>query len=289
MATISNHLRGVTLATAGALIISPDALILRLITTDHWTVLFWRGLLTALTLAVLFVVTYPRTFVQYVRVIGGLGMLAAFLLAVTSILFVTSITLTTAANTLVIISVAPLLAAILSFVFLREHVPFRTWIAILAALAGIAMIFSGNLGGGALLGDLCALATAFFLAAHLTVVRRARANDMLPAVAISGIIVAIACVPIAKPLAVTTPDIALLAVLGMVVLPLAFSLFVRAPRFIPAAEVGLIMLLEAILGPLWVWLAINEIPNAATFVGGGAVLATLIVHSVLALRAPSAT
>ncbi|MFQ6023971.1 MAG: DMT family transporter [Acidiferrobacterales bacterium] len=284
MNTLSDHVRGVLLATTGILILSPDALILRLVEADLWTLVFWRGLLTALALAIFFVVSYPRKVLTYIRAVGGAGLLASVFFSITSILFVTAITLTTVSNTLVIISAASLFAAILSLVFLRERIPRRTWIAAITAFAGITVIFSGSLGGGALLGDICALGTALFIGAHLTVIRYARAINMVPTLALSGIITAVIVLPLAAPLSIGTHDFVLLSLLGLVILPIATGMIILAPRFLPAAEVSLIMLLETVFGPLWVWLVLNERPSVETFLGGAVVLGTLAIHAVLGLR-----
>ena len=122
-----------------------------------------------------------------------------FISATSSILFVTSIILTSVATTLVIISAAPLFTAISSRMFLREPVPARTWLAIFATLVGITTIFSGSLGGGTLLGDLCALGTAISIAGHLTIARRARTVNMVPTVALGGLIAALVVLPLATP------------------------------------------------------------------------------------------
>lgn len=280
----AGHLRGLILATAGAVVLSPDALILRLVEIDRWSILFWRGLLTGVALTAVFAAGYRRDLLDHLKVMGRPGLLAALLFAITSILFVSAVTLTSVANALVIVSAAPLFAAILSFVFLHEHIALRTWVAVIVGFLGMTIIFSGNLGGGALLGDLCAVGTACFLAANFTVVRHARAINMVPSVALSGFIVALVVFPLATPLLIEAQDFMLLSLLGLVILPLSMGLIMQSPRYLPAAEVSLIMLLEAILGPLWVWLTLGEIPRIPTFVGGGLVLATLVAHALLGLR-----
>jgi len=143
----SDHTRGVLMVLIAIFVLSPDALILRLVGTDRWSLIFWRGLLTALTLLICFVAIYRRDVFKYLGAIGRYGLVAGFISATSSILFVTSIVLTSVANTLVIISAAPLFTAISSRMFLREPVPARTWLAIFATLVGITTIFSGSLGG----------------------------------------------------------------------------------------------------------------------------------------------
>ncbi|NIR27819.1 MAG: DMT family transporter [Gammaproteobacteria bacterium] len=272
------------MATVGVIVLSPDGLILRIIEADRWTVVFWRGLLMALALAVFLALRYRRSTPQQVRAVGRRGLLSGALFAASTVFFVSSITLTTVANTLVIVSAAPLFGAVMSYLFLREMLALRTWLAILAAVLGILVIFYGSVGGGALLGDLCAVGTAFCMAANLVVIRHARAVNMLPAVVLSGVLGALAVLPLATPFRVSAQDASLLLLLGLIILPVSLGLITLAPRYIPAPEVSLIMLLEAILGPLLVWMALGETPGVETFIGGGLVLGTLAVHFGLRLR-----
>jgi drug/metabolite transporter (DMT)-like permease len=199
---------------------------------------------------------------------------------VSTISFVWSVRLTAAANTLVIIAAMPLFAAILTGIFLSERVPGRTWIAVTAGFAGIVVIFSGSLYKGSILGDLLALLTALLMAANFVIIRSRKEISMIPAVVLSGLMTTLFTLFISKPLTVDRVDMIMLAIMGSVVLPVPLTLMTVAPKLIPAAEVSLIMLLETFLGPLWVWLALAERPATETFLGGGVLVTTLIVHAL---------
>ncbi|MCH6583857.1 MAG: hypothetical protein IH808_12765 [Proteobacteria bacterium] len=146
----------------------------------------------------------------------------------------TSIILTSVATTLVIISAAPLFTAISSRMFLREPVPARAWLAIFATLVGITTIFSRSLGGGTLLGDLCALGVAISIAGHLTIARRARTVNMVPTVALGGLIAALVVLPLATPTSIDAQGFLLILLLGVVILPISTAMIVLATRFISA-------------------------------------------------------
>lgn len=280
------HLMGLTLALTGVLVLSPDALLIRLVEADRATLLFWRSLLEAIALLAALAVFYRSRLPATVVAMGRWGVGATLTFAVSTTLFVSSITLTTAANTLFIMATAPLFAAFISWLVLGEQIAKRTWIAILCAILGIGIIFGGSMGGGTLLGDLLATATALSLATQLSLARRARHVSLVPALAFGMLLVAAVLAPtFASPLDVGGRDWLWLGLMGLIVVPLAFGLLTLAPRHIPSPEVSLIMQLEAILGPLWVWLVVNEVPASATFVGGAIVLATLTVHSILSIRA----
>jgi drug/metabolite transporter (DMT)-like permease len=276
---LSPHLVGTLLTALGVIILSPDGLLIRLIAADGWTVLFWRGLFFAGGIWGFYFLRHGRSSIELFRIMGKRGFLAASLFTLSTIFFVLAITHTSVANTLVIIATAPLWAAVLSRIFLKEHISAITWTAIFVCVGGISLIFIGSLGGGSRYGDIYALICAFGLAGQITTVRHARDIDMVPSLGMSGLMVALIAFPFSDPGSVTSEGFAYLALLGFMILPIAFSLITIGPRFISAAEVSLIMLLESILGPLWVWLILNEVPHSETLTGGALVITTLILHS----------
>jgi len=277
---------GIALALTGVLALSPDALLIRLIDADRATLLFWRTLLEGATLWVVLAFWYRGRLPAIVRAMGATGAKVTLVFALSTVLFVCSITLTTAANTLFILSTAPLFAALISWLFLGERVAPRTWVAIALALVGIAIIVAGGIGGGTVAGDLLALATALLVATQLSIARHARATNLVPALAAGMLLdAALLALTYASPAAVDASDTLWLFLLGVLVLPTAFGLLTLAPRHIPSPEVSLIMQLEAVLGPIWVWMGVGEVPPVTTFVGGAIVLATLVAHSSLGLRA----
>ena len=280
----SGYWRGFAIVIMGAVVISPDALLIRLIAADDGTLLFWRGVLTGLGLAIFLVLRYRGAVVVHVRAIGALGIGVAVLMGGMGVLFILSIRLTTAANTLLMLSTTPLFAAILSRAFLGESLPRSTWYAAVAVIVGIAVIFGGSLGGDTLLGDLLGLASAVLLSVSFVILRRARDVDMIPAIALGNLLMAVGVAAAGVPIGVSGRDFALLVAQGFVMQPVVFVLLVLGLRRIPAPDVSLIMLLEVVLGPLWVWTAIGEVPAVETFFGGGVVLGTLILYSTLVGR-----
>lgn len=282
----SSQLTGIGMALGGVIALSPDALLVRLVDADPATLLFWRCLLQSLTLFAALALIYRGRLPAAIGVMGRAGVGAALAFATSTTCFVLSIKLTVAANTLFILATSPLFAALISWLALGERVALRTWVAIALALFGIGVIFAGGLGDGTLLGDALAVGAAFSLATQLSIARHARAVNLVPALALGTLMVALVTgLGFASPLAIDRSDALWLALLGIVVMPVAFGLLTLAPRHIPSPEVSLVMQLEALLGPLWVWLGIGEVPPLATFVGGGIVLATLVAHSALTLRA----
>lgn len=284
-AASSDHVRGIVLTVTAVLVLSPDALLVRLIDTDPLTLIFWRGALSALAILLALGSLWGRSTLANLLLIGRPGLLSGGISAVGTILFVYALRTTSVANTLVILAATPLFSALLSRLFLGERVARRTMLAIGVGMGGILLLFAGNLGQGTLVGDLCALAAASLWAGNLVVLRHARSVNMTPAVALGGALAALLALLFgATPLAVAPADFGLLLLLGGLVLPLSFALITLGPRHLPAAEVSLILLLETFLGPLWVWWVLGEVPNAPTIIAGALILTTILLHSLASLR-----
>ncbi len=279
------HARGLLITAVGVLVISPDGLLTRLITTDHWTMMFWRALCLSFGMWVVLGLTTPDRIWQQYRGLRGPGLLKVLAYSFGTISFIYAITHTSVANTLIILSTTPLFAALISRILLGEPIRPRTLGAIALVAVGIAVIGSGSIGRpGNLVGDAVAVLGAFFLALGFVFVRRFPQTSTFAAISCSGLLTALIVLPLAAPLSVSPADMGYLMIMGLYVVPLGTALMFIGPRYIPAAEVGLLMLLESVLGPLWVWWVMQEIPAGQTLVGGAIVLCTLTLNTVLALR-----
>jgi len=198
---------------------------------------------------------------------------------------VTAVTHTAVSNTLVILAASPVFAAVLSSIFLGDRIKPLTWGASLLILCGVAAILRGSLGGPGLEGDLAALAASLSTAGMLVVLRHHPGADPVPGLALGGLAAALLVAPGVGRFVPSAHDLALLMLLGLVLLPVAIGLITRGPSHLPAPEVGLIMLLETILGPSWVWLVIGQQPSRVALLSGGLIVSVLALHSSLALRA----
>ena len=282
----STHIKGLLITFTAVLILSPDALLVRLIHCDVWTLLFWRCLLTCAMQTIFLALAYRQRFFQSFRNIGRTGLLSAAIVAVGSLLFVNSLKHTAAANTLIILAATPLFSSLLSRLFLSEKIERRTWTAITICFGGILLIFSGSLSSGLLLGDLLALGATLMWASNLVILRRGKSINMIPANLLGNLLVVPATLLAgAQPMAASATDMMLLLLLGGVVLPVSFTLITMGPRYLPAPEVSLMLLIETILGPIWVWLVLSEVPHTATMLAGLLIIFTLGVHTLMSLRA----
>lgn len=279
-----DHARGLLIALGGVLLISFDALLVRLAAAPHWDIIFWRGWLICLTLLGWMLVSGHRLRLPPARRDRWLIMAAVVMLSGNTTLFVLSVSHTAAANTVVILAASPFFAALFSRIFLSESVPLRTWIAIVVAVSGVLIVFGGGIGGGTGVGDLYALLLAIFVGAQLTILRRFPTVPRLPLIAISGAIAGLMAIPFATPLSLSAQTYLVVAVMGVAQMPLATVMMAVATRYLPSPEVSLCLLLETVLGPIWVWWVLSEAVPSLTLVGGALILATVAVHAWIALR-----
>jgi drug/metabolite transporter (DMT)-like permease len=211
------------------------------------------------------------------RGMGRPGLAVAGLMAVSSASFIVALNHTTVANVLVMQALAPIMAALLGVVVLKEPITRSTWIAMVVALLGVGLMVGGP-GRPTLFGEVLSFVMALSFAVMLVITRHQRQVSMAPATCLSQVIL-LAAAPFAHPSQIGGQDLALLAVLGFGQIGLGLIFLSIGGRLIPAAEVALITLLEIILGPLWAWIFVSERPAAATLVGGAIVLGAVVLQA----------
>lgn len=284
---------GLLLVAAAAIVWSSGGLIVRLLgPLDVWTVVFWRSLFAFLFLLLFILLRDRGRAPAAFRSMGRPGLVVAACFATASIALVVALKLTSVANTLIILSTAPLIAALLGRVVLGEGVKRRSWIAMASALAGVAIMVSGSArdatAGASLAGDLVASTIAIALAVAIVTIRKHRSVRMTPATCLGALIDAVIALTLAVtlevPLAIEAGAFGLLVLFGAGQLGLGLALFTTGARLAPAAQVAFVSLLEPILGPLWVWIFLAEQLSASALLGGGIVLTALLVHTALDLR-----
>jgi drug/metabolite transporter (DMT)-like permease len=288
-----SHRRAIGLMIVAATLWSIAGVVTRHLTPSlqaegRFEVTFWRSLFAAVFVGGYFLLVRREGW-RPLAAAGWPGLVSGLMWAVMFIAFMLALTFTTVANTLLVLSLGPLITALLARAVLGVPVAPRTWAAIAAATAGILWMATqaapATTGGRPLAGMLIAFAVPVASAINLVTLQKTRARvDLVPAVFLGGLISAAAVLPLALPFQAAPRDLVLLAVLGFFQLGLPCMLMVVAARSLSAPEVSLLALLEVVLGPLWAWLGAGEVPAAATLTGGALVLAALVLNELAALR-----
>jgi len=272
---------GTIILAASAVAYSSGGFYTRLIETDAWTMLFWRGLFGGLFLFSVVAWHEHGRVVQAVRDIGRDGMLIAVCSAVATVCFLNALRLSSVADVLVIDATIPFMTAGIAWLVIGEREDSVTLLASLAALAGVVVMAGSAVEGGRLLGDLLALAMAVLMATVLVMIRRNPRISMLPAVGLSALLCALIVLPWARPLSVSGGDLLQLALFGTTQFGLGLLLLSFGTPLVSATRGALIGTLQVPLGVLWVWLSFSEAPAVATLAGGAIVLAAVVCDVVV--------
>jgi drug/metabolite transporter (DMT)-like permease len=256
-------------------------------------VTFWRSAFNALGLIVLLgVLRGPAPLWRSIREGGRTLWVSSVCWSVMYTAFMVAITLTTVANVLVTMALAPLLTALISRVALGHRLARRTWGAIIVAAIGIGWMYAKEVSGADprhLLGTAVAFGVPLASAINWTMIQHsnragAAPQDLMPAVLLGALISALATLPLSLPFAASAHDLGLLALLGFVQLAIPCLIVVAVARVLSAPEVALLALLEVLFGVLWAWLGAGEQPSAAVLGGGALVLGALVANELLGLK-----
>lgn len=283
----SNRSRGIVLLVTGALLLSPSGLILRIASeSGDWQAATYRSLFMGVGALTVVLFRYRGRTVKAYRDIGLAGWASGFLLGVSFAGYAMAVLWTTVANAMFVIGAMPILMAVLARLFLRERISTFTGLAIAVAFTGVVVMVSEGIGAGRLAGNLAALAAATGGAVSAVIWRGRRNIDMTPSNAIGGFTAAlITAIAAGGALSVEFRDFSILALSGAVQVTAGIGCLTVGVRYLPAAEAGLIWLLESILTPVWVWVALGEQPTLVTLLGGGLVFGAVAMQSLYSLRA----
>ena len=284
MKNLSSQQKGSLLAFVAVMFITPDSLFIRLSNIDTWGLVFYRGIIPFVTVLLGMLIIYKLNFFKMLFTSGYHGIIYILTFSLTNITFVVSIQNTNVANTLVMIAMAPMLSAILGAIFLKELPDKKTWIAIFVTFGAAVYIFYDSLKLGNFFGDILGLITALGLAIGAVTIRSARNKNLVPAAVVGKLIVALFALFFIESFTLTKSDQIIVPLMCIMCVAIPFVLVTIAPRFIPAAEVNLFFLLETIIGPIWVWLVIQEQPSIETIQGGAVIITAIAIHSFIKLK-----
>jgi drug/metabolite transporter (DMT)-like permease len=270
--------RGQIYVALAAVAWSTAGVLQRQLTLDASTQVFGRAAFAGAALLGYVAIVERGQVLRGFRSVGGAGIAVALCVAIASGCFIGALNHASVARVLFILAVAPVLAALLAWATLGEPISRRTALAMVLALSGVAVML-GAPGEASLTGDGLAFVAALAFSVMIVITRWRHEVSMAPATCLSQAILVAAFLPFASPGEISGDDLAWLAALGIGQIGLGFALLTVGARLIPAAQVGLITLLEVVLGPVWVWLALDERPGTLTLVGGTIVIAAIVLQT----------
>jgi drug/metabolite transporter (DMT)-like permease len=286
--TFLHKIPGSILVLLGAFCLSFGGIIVKSFEgASLWQILFWRQFFFTITIVLYLIFIYKKNFFNSFYRSGIPGFLAGLILGLGFSAYVFAMYYTTVANTLFIITTETIFLAFFGYIFLKEKISSITFISILFGMSGVLLIVGSSLSiqtSAQFFGNIVAFTMPISFAVLIVIVRKFPKVDMIPAQAIAGIIAAIIGYLVAGKLSVSPHDLFLGFIAGTFQVGFGFILITIGSQTTPAAVVGIMMLTEAVLGPIWAWLFINEIPPISVIMGGGIIVFAILFEFLLSKK-----
>ena len=272
---------GPLLILTGGFCLSWGGLILRTFeSASIWQILFYRSIFFLWVLIAFILLTYGKKTFKKIKEAGVPGLIGGLFLSTNFVAYMYSMMETTVANVVFIISTQTVFLPIVAYIFLKEKISPRGYVAIMLAMIGVTLMIGDSLGTGSLKGNLAALTIPINFSVLVLIIRKYPKVDMIPAIFYAGILSCLYGLLLLENFAISTKDIWLAFLLGVPQLAFGFIFITIGSRTTPAVMVGLLMLMESIFAPIWVWLFYNEIPPISVLVGGIIILSAVVMKSL---------
>ena len=245
-----------------------------------WQILFYRSLFFLWALIIFLFLTYGKETLKKIKIAGTPGLIGGFFLSGSYVAYMYSMTETSVANVVFIISTQTIFLPIIAYFFLKEKISPRGMVAIVLAMIGVLLMIGDSLGTGSLYGNLAALVIPVNFSILILIIRKYPKVDMIPAIFYAGILSCIYGLLLLESVSISLKDIWLSFLLGVPQLAFGFIFITIGSRTTPAVMVGLLMLMETIFAPIWVWLFYNEIPPASVLIGGLIIISAVVMKSL---------
>lgn len=272
---------GPLLILTGGFCLSWGGLILRSFeSASIWQILFYRSIFFLWVLIAFILLTYGKKTFKKIKEAGVPGLIGGIFLSTNFVAYMYSMMETTVANVVFIISTQTVFLPIVAYFFLKEKISPRGYVAIVLAMIGVTLMIGDSLGTGSLKGNLVALTIPINFSVLVLIIRKYPKVDMIPAIFYAGILSCLYGLFLLEGMVISTKDIWLSFLLGVPQLAFGFIFITIGSRTTPAVMVGLLMLMESIFAPIWVWLFYNEIPPASVLIGGIIILSAVVMKSL---------
>ena len=274
-----NKIPGPLLVFLGACTLSFGGLIVKSSEgANLWQILFWRSIFFSIVVLVFLTINHKKKFFRSIYKVGLPGFLGGIVLSFGYAGYVFAMYNTTVANANFIIQTQTIFLAIFGYIFLKEKISKLTLASIFLAFFGIFLMLGSSLTPGQMIGNIAAFVMPISFAVLILTVRKYPSVDMIPLQLIAGIGAIIIGYLFSTTIIISSHDIFLGFVAGFFQVGLGFIFITIGAKTTPSALVGIIMLTEAVLGPLWAWLFINETPPLVVLVGGTIVLSAVLMQ-----------
>lgn len=281
---MSNNAKGLALTSLGVLIMSLESLFIKFTSISSFLFSFYMGIFMFISMASTLLFKEKNFVKNAIKSSYVVLIVCAILMAVSNILFISAVKTTTVANVVIIFSTAALFSALFAYLFYKEKITKNIIIASFFMFVGLYIIFNDQLDIGSSEGNIYALLCTALFSIFFVLLSRYKEMDRVVLTALSGVALSVIAFFFCDDLAIDFKTLLIIMAMGLIISPFSRVLIGNGAIYISASEVSLLMIIETIMAPIWVWLFLNEIPSSYTFIGGSIIISTLIVNSLYTLK-----
>lgn len=284
---MTNNAKGLALTSLGVFIMSLESLFIKFTTISPFLFSFYIGIFMFISMISTFVFREKAVLKKALNSSIPILIICAILMGTSNIFFITAVKTTTVANVVIIFGTAALFSALFAYLFFKEKITINIIIASFFMFVGLFIIFNDELEIGSLNGNIYALlCTALFSMSFVLLSRYKQMNRVL-LTAFSGLVLSIIAFFFCDDFSIDLKTLAIVMTMGLLISPISRVLLGTGAKYISASEVSLLMIIETIMAPVWVWIFLDEVPSSYTFIGGSIIVVTLVVNSLYTLKKES--
>ena len=284
---MTNNAKGLALTSLGVFIMSLESLFIKFTTISPFLFSFYIGIFMFISMISTFVFKEKAVLKKAFNSSMLILIVCAILMGTSNIFFITAIKTTTVANVVIIFGTAALFSALFAYMFFKEKITINIIIASFFMFVGLFVIFNDELEVGSLDGNIYALLCTSLFAMSFVLLSRYKQMDRVLLTALSGLVLSIIAFFFCEDLAIDLKTLAVVMTMGLLISPISRVLLGTGAKYISASEVSLLMIIETIMAPVWVWIFLDEVPSSYTFIGGSIIVATLVANSLYTLKKES--
>ena len=281
---MTNNAKGLALTSLGVFIMSLESLFIKFTTISPFLFSFYIGIFMFISMISTFLFKEKAVLKKALSTNLLMLIVCAILMGTSNIFFITAVKTTTVANVVIIFSTAALFSALFAYLFYREKITKNIIVASFFMFVGLFIIFNDKLEIGSIEGNIYALLCTAFFATSYVILSRYKEMDRFILTAFSGLALSMIAFFFCDDLSIDFKTLAVVMIMGLLISPISRVFLGNGAKYISASEVSLLMIIETIMAPVWVWIFLNEVPSSYTFIGGSIIVATLIVNSLYTLK-----
>ena len=281
---MTNNAKGLALTSLGVFIMSLESLFIKFTTVSPFLFSFYIGIFMFISMISTFIFKEKAVLKKALTTNLPMMIVCAILMGTSNIFFITAVKTTTVANVVIIFSTAALFSALFAYLFYREKITKNIIVASFFMFVGLFIIFNDKLEIGSIEGNIYALLCTAFFATSYVILSRYKDMDRFILTAFSGLALSMIAFFFCDDLSIDFKTLAVVMIMGLLISPISRVFLGNGAKYISASEVSLLMIIETIMAPVWVWIFLNEVPSSYTFIGGSIIVATLIVNSLYTLK-----